>query len=185
MASRVLLPHFLRARAAPTSLATLNIAARTLHASASRSAESSHGHAAADAAEEEQYPEEGFSAPFWRNGLLLVIGGVIVYRFSAAANRSPHGATGEEETSSDSNAPLITRYLSHYKPSLESSRRTSLEELDKKTRNAEDRLLFQEAERPPVHRLTYPGVFDHSSPHRIPLGGSVNVSNVKVKTEYE
>lgn len=104
----------------------------------------------------------GFGAPIWRNTILLLVAGFGVYRFSnlhsephsSRASSSGRSAPGNESEDSHE-APFITRYLAQFitPPSVYKERNER--HLDLVRQAAEDKLFFQDAERPPVHRLRY------------------------------
>ncbi|ORX55075.1 hypothetical protein DM01DRAFT_257652, partial [Hesseltinella vesiculosa] len=47
---------------------------------------------------------------------------------------------------------------------------------------AEYRLVYQEAQRAPIHRMRYPESLERSSARALTTGGNVDVSDVKVNT---
>jgi hypothetical protein len=108
----------------------------------------------------------GFSAPIWRNTLLFVVAFTGIYRFStvhgeaspARSSSSGHSAPGNESedgTNTDDNRPFLTRYMDYYSTPASVWKERNERHLDLVREKAEEKLLFQDAERPPVHRFRY------------------------------
>jgi hypothetical protein len=110
----------------------------------------------------------GFSAPIWRNTLLFAVAFAGIYRFSnidadahpARSSSSGHSAPGnesEDDLHDEDNRPFITRYIDYYSTPSSVWKERNERHLDMVREKAEEKLLFQDAERPPVHRLRYVG----------------------------
>ncbi|PWN97384.1 hypothetical protein FA09DRAFT_330550 [Tilletiopsis washingtonensis] len=134
----------------------------------------------------------GFSSPIWRNTILALLGGFAAYRFSnlsSQAHPSPASSSGLSAPGNESDdageTPLITRYLEHYGPSVDALKERNARHLDLVRQRAEDRLFFDSAERPAVHRLRYTGLLDQASQHRQPVGGTVDMSGVRAKGDSD
>lgn len=111
-----------------------------------------------------------FATPFFRNSLILLLGGIGLYRYSvlhadphpSRASSSGHSAPGNESEDDHhdqiqgDNRPFITRYIEHWSTPSDFWKERNLRHLDLVREQAEDKLLFQDAERPPVHRMRYP-----------------------------
>lgn len=144
-----------------------------------------------------------FLSPPWRNTLILITASVLIYpylpspqKYSASPSVSPEKFASS--LSPDSDAPLVTRLLAKYTPESKVWTERNDKHLELSAEKAEERLLFQEAERPKVHRMRYPryvssvGIhspgrgltsshFEQASPHCLPVGGSVDLSDLQVK----
>ncbi|KAK4057199.1 hypothetical protein OIO90_001694 [Microbotryomycetes sp. JL221] len=131
---------------------------------------------------EEVYPEEGFNAPFWTK---LAIGGLalaLVLRLAPA----PPEATGQDEDADNNQAPWITRYITHnLTPATDLWKQRNERHLELSIEAANDKLLFQEAEKPKIRRLRYLGSFDQASPNLIPVGSQADLSDLVIKHEKD
>ncbi len=92
----------------------------------------------------------GFNASFWQYGSFGVIGAFIAYRLTPD-NVKPHLATADEK-------PYVTSLIEkHIMPAEGLWKKRNEKHLELSKEQAEDKLLFQEAERPKVRRLRYTG----------------------------
>ncbi|CAO1617054.1 unnamed protein product [Sympodiomycopsis kandeliae] len=162
-------------------------------------AETSSSGSGSQGAEEDVYTHESFATPFWRNTALLLLVTIGAYRFSqvhadphpSRASSSGTSAPGNESEDSHhhelqgDNRPFLTRYLENWKNAPSSYSEKAAEYLEWSRRKAEMKMLFQEAERPPVHRLRFPQRLENESPHCRTPGDSVDFSNVIVKRSGE
>ena len=101
-----------------------------------------------------------FMSPPWRNTLILITASVLIYpylpspqKYSASPSVSPDQFSS---TSTSSDAPWVTRQLAKYTPESKVWTDRNDKHLELSKEKAEERLLFQEAERPKVHRMRYP-----------------------------
>lgn len=169
------------------------------------------------------YP--GFNSPIWRNSIILLVAGVGFYRVSTlhgdapSTNRSEPVDGSEEEQNQHQengkdNRPFITRYIDYYSTPSNVWKERNERHLDYVREKAEEKLLFQDAERPPVHRfryskwvpLYYPdgetqtylhfffsppslytfcSTFEQASPHRMAVGAQADLSHLKIKRATE
>lgn len=120
------------------------------------------------------YPlRSGFSGPFWRNSLLALILSYTAYKVSAVYGPAAQGADidhshdpNETPTeASDKNMPLLTRYLAYHMPREGLWKENGDKRLIAAMKEAEDNHLIRDAQRPIMHRLRYPGMFEQASPH--------------------
>lgn len=127
----------------------------------------------------------GFSAPIWRWTFISVIAAAGIYRFTSTHSTHARAPASDEDLNHEEEAkkPFLTRYITYHLtlPSIWTKRQDA--HLDAVRQKAEDKLFFQEAERPPVRRLRFTGTFEAASPDRIPVGEAVDVSDVKVKSD--
>ncbi|KAF8585936.1 hypothetical protein K439DRAFT_1008482 [Ramaria rubella] len=133
------------------------------------------------------YPEENFNTPFWRNTLLISLLGIGVYNLYPLL---------------DKDGTYITRYIQLYRTPSDVWTRINEKHLEQSIEAAQGQLLITSAMRPRVHRmrnplyvstslplvLIHPGLdgnssLDTASPHRVPVGGQVDMSNVQVKKD--
>ncbi len=71
---------------------------------------------------------------------------------------SSHGGHGDEDDDGEvDNRPFLTRYMAYYTTPTEEYKRRNLKHLALARDAAEDKLFFQEAERPPIQRFRYTG----------------------------
>ncbi|KZS98694.1 hypothetical protein SISNIDRAFT_546597 [Sistotremastrum niveocremeum HHB9708] len=150
------------------------IAAHPLRRFASSGAD--HGHDGHDSHELSTvtYPSETFSTPFWRN---IVIGGIsafLLYEYYPSILGT-----------SDDRAPLLTRFIAYYSPDPSKWERINQRHLLHTVDQADDQLIFQEAKKPFIHRYQFTGAFDAGSPNNVPLGTSVDLSDLVVRRDYE
>lgn len=89
----------------------------------------------------------GFTKPIWRNGVLLTLALALAYRVAPSDSLSTDSA--EENP--------ITAYIAHHSPSPSLWKERADKHLQLAKIAADDKLLFQEAERPKVRRLRYLG----------------------------
>ncbi|KAL1914546.1 uncharacterized protein VTP21DRAFT_8171 [Calcarisporiella thermophila] len=115
---------------------------------------------------------EGYHGNVWRNTLLVVIGGLVWYRVDKYLT-----ANGEKHP--------LTKYIEYHMPSEEETKRRNDKHLALAKQAAEDKLLVQEAKRPPIVRLRYPEAFERHSPHCYELGNGVDLSELNVKYDYK
>ncbi|GAA6003074.1 hypothetical protein JCM10207_001972 [Rhodosporidiobolus poonsookiae] len=140
---------------------------------------SRQAHSAAADATHESYPQEGFNASFWWK--LSVVGvGAFVYSRVAPVHLAPkEGANLDEQ-------PWLTRYIAYnLNPSADKWRARNDKHLELAKEAAEDKLLFQEAEKSRIRRLRYLGTFDQASPNGIPVGSQADLSGLRIKSEKE
>jgi len=122
------------------------------------------------------YPKEGFTGPFWRN--VLISAGV----FTGLAVFSPsdmlRGASSDSEET-----PWLTRVIAHNAPSKETWQKVNERHLQQTEELARNAHLVQHAKQPTVHRFRYASGFDQVSPHRLPVGGTTDMSDLQVKND--
>ncbi|OZJ04473.1 hypothetical protein BZG36_02680 [Bifiguratus adelaidae] len=114
-----------------------------------------------------RFPEETFGK-IWRNAALLVLVGATWYQVDKALARS-HGGHP------------ITQWLKDNMTKEDEWQRINEKHLEQAVSAAEDKLLFQEAQRAPIFRMRYPESFEQASPHAISVGSQADVSDVNVK----
>lgn len=117
--------------------------------------------------------QTGFSGPFWRNSLIALILSYTAYKVSAVYGPAAQGADidhshdpNETPTeASDKSMPFLTRYLAYHMPREGLWKENSDKRLIAAMKEAEDNHLIRDAQRPIMHRLRYPGMFEQASPH--------------------
>ncbi|KDN51380.1 hypothetical protein K437DRAFT_254787 [Tilletiaria anomala UBC 951] len=180
-------------RSTTSSRATPLTAIAAPHAFSSSSRQSADAHSSSPSSSGDEYvTNEGFSAPIWRNTFFLLIAGVVAYRLSEmqASTSSAHSShvNADEHDDSEEAAdtrPFLTRYIAYYTTPADVWKRRNAKHYELVKEEAEKKLFFQDAERPPVHRFRYPQTFEQASPHGLPVGAQVDLSDLKVKTENE
>jgi len=92
----------------------------------------------------------GFNASFWQYGSVGVIGAFIAYRLTPDSVH-PSAPSSEDK-------PYVTRFIEkNLTPAEDLWKKRNEKHLALAKEAAEDKLLFQEAERPKVRRLRYTG----------------------------
>lgn len=148
-------------RRAPAMAAATAAPVRSLHSTRIVRAGASSSSAA-----DEEYPSENFGAPIWRYAFLGAIATFGLYRIStlhadphpsraSSSGRSAPGNESEDNFHDDDAKPWLTRYIEHWTTSPSVWKERNARHLELVKEKAEERLLFQDAERPPVHRLRY------------------------------
>ncbi|GAK63140.1 uncharacterized protein PAN0_002d1343 [Moesziomyces antarcticus] len=182
-------------RAAATRASLASASARSLHTTRTVRAGASSSSSSAAAADEE-YPSEGFGAPIWRYTFLGAIAAFGLYRIStlhadphpsraSSSGRSAPGNESEDNLHVEGQKPWLTRYIEHWTTPSSVWKERNARHLELVKEKAEERLLFQDAERPPVHRLRYTQIFEQASPHGIGAGSQVDLSDLKIKRASE
>jgi len=115
----------------------------------------------------ETYPAESFFTPFWRNVLLLSVGGYGVSYFWPSS-------TGDR--------PWLTRFIDGQTRDNTATVDSQLNHVAFAKAAADDRLDTQSAQRPKVHRYRYKGMFDQADPNLIPVGSQADLSDLHIKT---
>ncbi|CDU25720.1 uncharacterized protein SPSC_05891 [Sporisorium scitamineum] len=176
--------------------------AHTLTAAAAGSVRSIHstrivrGASSSSAAADEEYPSENFGAPIWRYTFSGAIAAFGLYRIStlhadphpsraSSSGRSAPGNESEDNLHLEGEKPWLTRYIEHWTTPSSVWKERNARHLELVKEKAEERLLFQDAERPPVHRLRYTGTFEQASPHAVGPGTQVDLSDLKIKRASE
>jgi hypothetical protein len=112
----------------------------------------------------------GFGAPIWRYTFLTGVGVAAWYRYSSTQSSGQHGEEDEE-----ANKPFLTRYIEYNMPKQAVWEGRNARHLEAVRQNAEDRILFSTAERPPIRRSRY-NVDGNGSVSRLAVGDSVDMS---------
>ena len=142
-----------------------------------------HGHGA-QAEDPNVYTKESFMNPTWRNTLIAGTLAYLAYSFlptPPSTPTSPSSSSTYNQPAED--LPYLSKLLARITTPAEEWKRRNAKHLEQTVRSAEDRLLFQEAERPRVYRMKNPAYFDTLPPHRRPVGDDVNLSDLVVKND--
>lgn len=115
----------------------------------------------------------GFGGSFWRNTILTLAVSIAAYRVSTEYTPAAQGAdlshshdpNAQPIEGDDKSMPFLTRYIAHHMPREGIWKERNSRHLELSVKQAEDQLLIQEAQKPPVRRLRYPGMFEQASPH--------------------
>ena len=100
-----------------------------------------------------------FLSPPWRNTLILITASVLIYPYLPSPSKqslSPSLSPEAHASTSNSETPLVTRLLAKYTPDAKTTYERNDKHLELSAEKAGERLLFQEAERPRVHRMRFP-----------------------------
>ena len=104
----------------------------------------------------------GFNSPIWRNAVLGSLALVLYYRLSPTPQATPD--------SPEAPVSFMTNYLAYHRPEEGLYKSRNAKHLGLAKEAADDKLLFQDAERPKVRRMRYPGSVSRSS--TFPLFGN-------------
>ncbi|RSH87156.1 hypothetical protein EHS25_003647 [Saitozyma podzolica] len=122
-----------------------------------------------------------------RNSIILITASVLIWPYlpsrktgSASPSASPSSFSSVAD---DTQSPAITRWLAKNTPDAKVWTERNDKHLELTKEAAEERLLFQEAERPRVWRLRNTAAFEAGSPHSVPVGSQVDLSDLKIKPE--
>ncbi|KAH8119370.1 hypothetical protein DFH11DRAFT_1540196 [Phellopilus nigrolimitatus] len=139
---------------------------------ASHDSHDSHHHESHDST---VYPKEGFTGPIWRNTAIAALG------LYAVANFLPEILEGSTSEDGEHEAPWLTRVLAFHAPSIEEWARTNGQHLVQVEELARNAFIVQTAKPSPVVRYKNPLKFEQVSPHRTPVGGMSDMSDLVVK----
>ncbi len=103
-------------------------------------------------------PAIAFFTPMWRNTLILTAVAVIAYPFLPSPPSKAMSPTTSDSysTSESKDLPLVSRILAQITPAASTWTERNDKHLELSIKAAEDKLLFQEAERPKVYRMRFP-----------------------------
>lgn len=76
-----------------------------------------------------------------------------------------HDPNATPTEAEDKAMPFLTRYIAHHMPREGIWKERNAKHLELTIKQAEDQLLIQEAQKPVIRRLRYPGMFEQASPH--------------------
>ena len=100
-----------------------------------------------------------FLSPPWRNTLILVTASILIYPYLPSPSKisqSPSLSPEAFAQTQSNDVPMVTRLLAKFTPESKIWSERNDRHLELSTEKAGERLLFQEAERPRVHRMRYP-----------------------------
>lgn len=95
----------------------------------------------------------------WRNTLIVTALAVIAYPYLPSPPSKPSApSTSDDYTTAQGtkDLPLVSRLLAQNTTPTETWSQRNAKHLELTIQAAEDKLLFQEAERPRIHRLRFP-----------------------------
>lgn len=115
----------------------------------------------------------GFNTTFWRNTILAVVLSFATYRLSLshAPSAKPinldetHDPEAQLTEAKDADMPYLTRYLAYHMPREGMWKERNDKHFELTVKQAEDKLLLQDAQRPKIRRFRYSGTFEQASPH--------------------
>lgn len=102
----------------------------------------------------------GFNAPFWRTLSIAAVGVFLYLRLAESSDKvpTPSELVDKVEEAVPAVPPYLTRYISHnLAPDADKFKERNDKHLELAKQAADDKLLFQEAERPRMRRLRYLG----------------------------
>ncbi|KAI7863078.1 hypothetical protein BDF14DRAFT_1847593 [Spinellus fusiger] len=120
----------------------------------------------------EIFPVEGYNSSLWRNTILAIVGAVVLYR------------VGEHVTDQGEEKHPLTRWIEYRMMTTSSEMdRKNTEFLSAAEEKTEYRLIYQEAQRAPIHRMRYPESFERASIRGLTAGGNADLSDLKIRTD--
>ncbi|GAA5992383.1 hypothetical protein JCM10908_000455 [Rhodotorula pacifica] len=148
---------------------------------------STEAHAASSAEASEVYPQEGFNAPFWRTLSIAAVGVFLYLRLAESSDKVPTPSELVDKVEEKVTVPpYLTRYISHnLAPDADKYKERNDKHLELAKQAADDKLLFQEAERPRMRRLRYLGTFNQQSPNNVQVGTQADLSDLTIKSEKD
>ncbi|KDR75420.1 hypothetical protein GALMADRAFT_249473 [Galerina marginata CBS 339.88] len=113
------------------------------------------------------YPPETFGSSFWRNVVLASLGTAALFKYAPYADDSVY----------------LTRWIAMYTAPRDYWLSLNAKHTAQQTVVSEDNLLVNDAQRPVVHRFTYPQAMDQASSFLNGVGLSSDLSDVVPKTD--
>ena len=131
----------------------------------------------------------GFNNTFWRNTILAVVLSFATYRLSLSHAPSAKPINLDEShdpedtliEAKDKDMPYLTRYLAYHMPREGMWKERNDKHFELTVKQAEDKLLLQDAQRPKIRRFRYSGTFEQASPH----GESVIAKRLQAQRELQ
>ncbi|TFY79258.1 hypothetical protein EWM64_g4755 [Hericium alpestre] len=111
----------------------------------------------------------GFNSRIWAYTVLAGLGVVGFYKFAPSS--------GEDN--------FISKYIAHYRTPKEVWENWANKHLEFQTQVQENTFIIQHAKLPPVHVYRFPQALDQASPFNVAVGGDVDISNIKVKSDKD
>ncbi|KLT40544.1 hypothetical protein CC85DRAFT_287384 [Cutaneotrichosporon oleaginosum] len=133
--------------------------------------------------------ESFFTGPWIQAGIIFAFG-VTAYNFlpspkEVVASPTTSNSALEQEAKNDS-APWLTRFLAgRLAGAAEQNEQYNDKHLALTIEAADQRLLFNEAERPKVRRLKYPSLFEQQSPYLVGAGTTPDLSKLVIKSDEQ
>ncbi|KAI9305342.1 hypothetical protein BJ944DRAFT_161930, partial [Cunninghamella echinulata] len=112
-----------------------------------------------------------FDNKVWRNTLIVAVGAIVWYRID------------ERLTDQGDEKHPITRWIEYHMTQSQEKDQIAAEFLENSNRLAEYRLLYQEAQRPPIYRMRYPEAFERRSPRALVTGNNCDISDVNIRKD--
>ncbi|KAL5485187.1 hypothetical protein ACEPAI_7829 [Sanghuangporus weigelae] len=163
-------------RAVSRSARSLPTAVARQSRCASSAARDDHHHDHHEEHEPNVYPKETFFTPFWRRTILVTIGLIAYAKFAPEEYKA-----GKTLPNGEHEMPWLTRVLAHYAPSVEYWVKTNEQHLLQTEERAQNTLTQQSAKLPPWPTRNRVIKFEQASPHRIPVGGVPDLSDLVVR----
>ncbi|KAF4567694.1 hypothetical protein EYR40_006698 [Pleurotus pulmonarius] len=111
--------------------------------------------------------KEGFGGAFWRNTVLLSFLGVACYKYAPEANDNAY----------------LTRWMAFYSVPRDVWLNLNVKHTVLQQESSEQSILFAEAHVSKVHRYRSPQLLDQASPFLLPVGMTVDMSDVVAKRD--
>ncbi|KAI8086194.1 uncharacterized protein BX664DRAFT_335143 [Halteromyces radiatus] len=121
----------------------------------------------------EAVKEETFNNNVWRNTILLAIAGFIWYRID------------ERVTDQGDEKHPVTNWIEYHMNKSQDNDQIAETNFDNAKKIAEYKLVYQDAQRPPIYRMRYPETFERSSPRALVTGNNCDLSDVKIRQNTE
>ncbi|KIP06591.1 hypothetical protein PHLGIDRAFT_35859 [Phlebiopsis gigantea 11061_1 CR5-6] len=150
----------LRAVARPRQTLLASLPRR--HASSAHDEHHDHHHE-----EHTVYPKEDFFNKVWLGWTFAGLAAVGWYKYAPEAGEGTY----------------LTDWMSYYNTSSEVWNKINLQHLVMSTEGQMEVLTIADAKKPPVHRYRFPQSFEQHSAHLQPVGRTVDLSGLVVKTD--
>ncbi|CAO3651367.1 unnamed protein product [Cunninghamella echinulata] len=118
----------------------------------------------------EEFPAETFGTSAWRNTAIVVALGAVWYNV-------------DESISNAGNKNVITKWIENLMTPSDENDKINEGYLNNSNKLAEYRLIYQEAQRPPIYRMRYPESFDRASPRALTAGNQADLSDLKIRND--
>ncbi|EJD03005.1 uncharacterized protein FOMMEDRAFT_108083 [Fomitiporia mediterranea MF3/22] len=122
------------------------------------------------------YQKEHFFTPFWRRTALITLGCIAYAKFAPEDFKA-----GKTTADGEYEPPWLTRVLAHYAPSVKEWVKTNERHLAQTEERAQNTLVVQSAKLPPKATRQIALQFEQVSPHRVPVGGMPDMSDLVIK----
>ncbi|KAI8330064.1 hypothetical protein BC941DRAFT_441413 [Chlamydoabsidia padenii] len=141
-----------------------------MHRFASQARRLTRGYATVKQTTAEEFPAETFATSAWKKAAAVVALGAVVYNVDQSMAKS-----GSKN--------VITQWVELVMTPTEKNNQVNEAFYTNSQNMADYRLVYQEAQRAPIHRMRYPESFERASPRALTAGAQMDLSDVKVRSD--